>query len=104
MGDRSRDQNPAMLFSVMDVRTWIERQRESHDRRDRETAGRMGALSPAERADLQRSLSQSMMKVILAMPADQRDAVLKTRTPLPESSVRALARLRANHGRSATRR
>jgi hypothetical protein len=92
-----------MLGLVMDVRTWVERQRQAHTARDRETAAQCAALGPAARAELQRSLSLSLMKVVLALPEVQRERTLKTRAPLPESSVRALARLRALHARADSR-
>jgi hypothetical protein len=82
----------------MDVRSWVERQRQTHDARDRETAARVAAMSYAERAALQRSLCLSLMKVVQGLPEEARRKALAP-VPLPPGSVRALARLRALHAR-----
>ena len=86
----------------MDVRTWVERQRSSHDRRDREEAKALAAMTPDERSQLLRALSVSALKAMLA--ASGADEALAFREPLPESSVRAWARLRAHHAGHAARR
>ncbi|MHB8878151.1 MAG: hypothetical protein ACYC8T_31020 [Myxococcaceae bacterium] len=78
----------------MDVHTWIERQRKSHRRLDLEEAERFRKLGPEERSRLVATLCRSGMEILLSLPDERRTKALEFREPLPESSVRLLARLR----------
>jgi hypothetical protein len=73
--------------------------RESHARVDREEAERLAAMTPSQRAELLQSLARASMKVVLSLPEEERRVALEFQAPLPESSKRALARLRAEHAR-----
>lgn len=89
---------------MMDVRTWVERQRASHAREDEKEAQRLAALSPEARAELLASLCAGAFRVLQALPSGERQKVLLWRDPLPADSVAALSRLRkAYRGRSGGR-
>lgn len=89
---------------MMDVRTWVERQRASHAREDEKEAQRSAALSPEERAELLASLCASAFRVLKALPPEQQQEALLWRDPLPPDSVAALSRLReAYRGRRGGR-
>jgi hypothetical protein len=79
---------------AMDVRTWVERQQESHARADREEAERFRRMSTAERARVLQGLCRSAMQALASAPEATRQRALAFRAPLPDSSVKALARLR----------
>lgn len=85
---------------AIDVREWAERMRATHDRKDREDAERYWRLSPEERMREFAELCRSAMEILMALPAERRDAALRHRDELPESSRRHLARLRAEHAAS----
>jgi len=88
---RPRAHTPCM----MDLRTWVERQRASHAREDEKEARRLAALSPEERAELLASMCASAFRVLKALPPEERRRALAWRDPLPADSVAALARLRS---------
>lgn len=79
---------------MMDVRTWVEKQRASHAREDEKEARRLAALSPEERAELLASLCASAFRVLKALPPEEQSRALLWRDPLPADSVAALSRLR----------
>jgi hypothetical protein len=79
---------------MMDVRTWVEKQRASHARQDQEEARRLAALSAEQRGELLASLCASAFRVLNALPPDEQRRALEWRDPLPAESVVALARLR----------
>jgi hypothetical protein len=79
---------------MMDVRTWVEKQRASHAREDEAEARRLAALSPEARAELLASLCASAFRVLKALPEAEQRSALAWRDPLPADSVAALARLR----------
>ena len=82
---------------MMDVRTWVERQRASHAREDEKEA-------PEERAELLASLCASAFRVLKDLPPDEQRRALLWRDPLPASSLAALSRLRkAYRGRPGGR-
>ena len=89
----------AHTCAMMDVRTWVERQRASHAREDEKEAQRLAALSPEERAALLASLCASGFRVLDALPPDERRKALSWRDPLPADSVAALSRLRQAYRR-----
>lgn len=82
---------------MMEVRTWVERQRASHEREALREAQRMAALSPEERATLLSSLCASAFKVLEGLSAEEKRRVLEWRDPLPATTVAALARLRKQY-------
>ena len=82
---------------MSDVRSWVERQRESHAREDIAEARRMAALSAEERLTLLASLCASAFKVLEGLSPEKRREALEWRQPLPPSSVAALARLRREY-------
>lgn len=89
---------------MMDVRTWVERQRASHAREDEQEARRLAALSPDERAELLAALCAGAFRVLKALPPDEQQKALLWRDPLPASSLAALSRLRkAYRGRPGGR-
>lgn len=68
--------------------------RAAHERADREEATRVRAMSQAERIEALRAACVTAKKVLEAMTPEARAKALAHRDPLPESSVRALRRLR----------
>ena len=87
-------QRQAHTRRMMDVRTWVERQRASHAREDAKEARRFAAMSPEERAELLVTLCTASFRVLDAMPPEERKRALEWRDPLPAHSVAAFARLR----------
>lgn len=79
---------------MMDVRTWVEKQRASHAREDEKEARRLAALTPEERGELLESLCASAFKVLSGLPPEEQRRALDWRDPLPADTVAALARLR----------
>jgi len=78
----------------MPIHEWLERMRTAHERADREEAARVRAMSQAERVEALRAACITAQKVLAAMTPEARAKALAQRDPLPESSVRALRRLR----------
>lgn len=83
------------------VREWVARMRAVHERVDREELLRARALTQRERVAALQSASVLALQTLKAMHPEVRARALAQRDPLPESSVRAIARLRAQ---AATRR
>lgn len=68
--------------------------RAAHERADREEAARVRAMTQSERVEALRAACITAQKVLEAMTPEARAKALAHRDPLPESSVRALRRLR----------
>lgn len=81
----------------MDVRTWVQKQRASHESEARREAERVGAMSDQARSELLASLCAAAFKVLEALPPEERRRALEWRAPLPASSTAALARLRREY-------
>ncbi|MEW5739621.1 MAG: hypothetical protein AB1938_11880 [Myxococcota bacterium] len=88
---------------AMDVREWAERMRASHERKDREEAEAWWAMGPEGRMREFAALCRSAMLVLTALTPERRAAALEYRDPLPDSSQRHLARLRAEHAAQRNR-
>jgi len=82
---------------MMDVRTWVDRQRASHARENENEARRFAELSPEARAELLVTLCASAFKVLDALPLEERERALEWRDPVPAHSVAAMARLRKSY-------
>ncbi|MBL8923702.1 MAG: hypothetical protein JNJ54_32910 [Myxococcaceae bacterium] len=80
---------------------WIERMRAAHDRADREEAARVRGMTQAERVEALRAACVTAQHVLAAMTPEARARALAHRDPLPESSVKALRRLREQAARRA---
>jgi len=76
------------------IHEWIDRMRAAHERADREELARVRAMSQAERVAALKAACITARRVLDAMTAEARARALAQRDPLPESSVRALKRLR----------
>lgn len=83
------------------IREWIERMRAAHERADQEEFARVRAMTQEERVAALEAASSTAQRVLEAMTPAARARALAQRDPLPESSVRALRRLRekARHAR-----
>jgi hypothetical protein len=68
--------------------------RAAHERADRKQDARVRAMSQAERVEALRAACVTAQRVLDAMTPEARARALAHRDPLPESSVRALHRLR----------
>jgi hypothetical protein len=75
--------------------------RAAHERADREEAARVRAMTQSERIEALRAACITAQKVLEAMTPEARAKALAHRDPLPESSVRALRRLREEASRRA---
>lgn len=75
--------------------------RAAHERADREEAARVRAMSQAEKVEALRAECVTAQQVLAAMTPEARAKALAHRDPLPESSVRALRRLREQAARRA---
>ena len=75
--------------------------RAAHERADREEFARVRAMTPEQRIAGLQAASLTAQRVLEAMSPESRARALAFREPLPESSVRALRRLRekAKHAR-----
>lgn len=80
----------------MPVREWVERMRTAHERVELEELRRGRLLSQQERIAATQAASALARRTLDAMSPEVRARALAHRDPLPESSVRALARLRAS--------
>jgi hypothetical protein len=76
------------------IHEWIERMRAAHERADLEEFARVRAMSQAERVAALEAASLTAQRVLEAMTPEARARALAHRDPLPDSSVRALRRLR----------
>ena len=83
------------------IHEWIERMRAAHDRADREEFARARAMTQEERIAALQAASLTAQRVLEVMTPEARQRALAYRDPLPESSVKALRRLRekAKHAR-----
>lgn len=84
------------------IHQWIERMRAAHERADREEFARWRAMTQEDRIAALQASSLTAQRVLEAMTPEARERALAFRDPLPESSVKALRRLRekAKHARS----
>ena len=75
--------------------------RAAHERADQEEFARVRAMTQEERVAALEAARLTAQKVLEAMTPEARARALAHRDPLPESSVRALRRLRekARHAR-----
>ena len=85
------------------IHIWIERMRAAHERADREEFARVRAMSQEERVAALEAASRTAQTVLSAMTPQARQRALEHRDPLPESSMRALERLRESARRNAQR-
>lgn len=76
------------------VREWIERTRAALERAEREQFARVRAQTQAERVVALEAASIAAKDLLAAMTPEARARALAWREPLPESTVRALRRLR----------
>lgn len=76
------------------IHQWIERMRAAHDRADREEFARVRGMSLQERIAALQAASLTAQRVLEAMAPEARQRALAHRDPVPESSIRALQRLR----------
>lgn len=76
------------------IQAWIQRTLAAHERADREEFARIRAMSQAERVAALQAACLTARRVLEAMSPEARARALAHRDPLPESSVRALKRLR----------
>lgn len=83
------------------IHQWIDRMRSAHERADRDEVARVRAMSQAERVEALHAACITAQKVLAAMTPEARAAALAHRDPLPESSVKALRRLREEAARRA---
>ncbi len=84
----------AHTLGLMDVRTWVEKQRASHARQDQEEARRLVALPAEQRGELLASLCASAFRVLNALPPEAQRRALEWRDPLSAESLASWARLR----------
>lgn len=78
----------------MDVREWIERMRAAHERADAAEFARVRAMTLEERVAALKAASRTGARLLAAVPPEARARARAQREPLPESTLRALARLR----------
>jgi len=76
------------------IHQWIDRMRAAHDRADREEFARVRAMSLQERIAALQAAALTAQRVLEAMAPEARQRALAHRDPLPDSSIRALKRLR----------
>lgn len=76
------------------IHEWIERMRAAHERADREEFARVRAMTQEQRVAALQAACLTAQRVLEAMTPEARARALAHRDPLPESSVRALQRLR----------
>lgn len=76
------------------IHQWIDRLRAAHERADREEFARVRAMSQQERIAALQAASLTAQRVLEAMEPEARKRALAHRDPLPDSSIRALRRLR----------
>lgn len=76
------------------IQQWIERMRAAHERADREETARVRAMTLDERVTALQAVSITAQRLLEAMPPETRARAQAHRDPLPESSIRALRRLR----------
>jgi hypothetical protein len=83
------------------IREWIEQMRAAHERADREEFARVKAMSQEQRIAALQAASLTAQRLLEVMSPEARVRALTFRDPLPESSLRALQRLRekAKHAR-----
>lgn len=76
------------------IHQWIEQMRAAHERADQEDFAKVRAMSQEERLAALEAACLTAQRVLEAMTPEARARALAHRDPLPESSIRALRRLR----------
>ena len=84
------------------IREWIDQMRAAHERADREEFARVRAMTQEERIAALQASSLTAQRLLEVMTPEARVRALTFRDPLPESSLKALQRLRdkAKHARA----
>jgi hypothetical protein len=85
------------------VREWVDRMRAVHERVDRDELRRARAMTQDERVAALQSACRLATQTLASMAPDVRARALAWRDPLPDSTVRALSRLRAEARQKAQR-
>ena len=85
------------------IHQWIERMRAAHERADQEEFARARAMTQEQRVAAAQAASLTALRILEAMTPESRARALAHRDPLPESSIRALKRLRETARRNAQR-